>query len=51
VKRGEKKAVEVAKKEEAPFVVWTMKGALSSPSRADAARQLPDYCARLLSRG
>ena len=51
VKRRDEKAVEPAKKEETPFVEWALPRASSSPSRTDATRRLPDYCARLLSRG
>jgi hypothetical protein len=29
-------------------VEWMLLPATSSPSRADATRQLPDYCARLI---
>ncbi len=40
--RGRAKAV-------AAPVAWLVARASSSPSRADATRQLPEYCARLLS--
>jgi hypothetical protein len=33
-----------------PFVTWVMDRASSSPSRAEAQRNVPDYCARLLPR-
>ena len=32
-------------------VQWVLPPASSSPSRADAMRQVPDYCARLLTGG
>lgn len=34
-----------------PPVEWMLGRASSSPSRAEAARQLPEYCTRLLSSG
>lgn len=38
-----------AKANTADIVEWMLPPAASSPSRADATRQLPDYCARLLA--
>jgi hypothetical protein len=35
----------------ADVVQWMLPAASSSPSRSDAMRQLPDYCARLLTGG
>jgi len=50
-KSQEQRAVVGRQKVESPFVAWVMNRASSSPSRAEAVRALPDYCARLLSRG
>lgn len=36
--------------EDLPVVTWLIERPLSSPSRADAERELPDYCARLIDR-
>jgi hypothetical protein len=36
---------------ETPFVTCVLDKPASSPSRAEAMRDLPDYCARLLTRG
>jgi hypothetical protein len=33
----------------ADVVEWVLPPASSSPSRADAVRQLPDYCTRLMA--
>ena len=46
-RQGER-PVAVRQKAESPFVAWVMAPASSSPSRAEAVRALPDYCARLL---
>jgi hypothetical protein len=48
-KRHEKKAVAAKEQSRSPFVDWALPRASSSPSRADATRHLPDYCARLVS--
>ncbi len=50
-KSQERRSVAGRPKAESPFVAWVMAPASSSPSRTEAVRALPDYCAPLLSRG
>ncbi len=47
-RRPEQKAVAAREETEAPFVMWVMDRASSSPSRAEAEHNLPEYSARLL---
>jgi hypothetical protein len=49
VKRHEAKAVAAREETESPFVEWVMDRAASSPSRAEAERNLPEYSRRLLA--
>lgn len=42
---------EAAPRDEATPISWLVGRAASSPSRADAERELPEYCARLIDRG
>jgi len=51
IKRHEQRTAPQKREAESPFVTWVMDRASSSPSRAEAMRALPDYCARLLWRG
>ncbi len=49
LRRGRAKAVKAeGKAEAAPVVGWTMGRASSSPSRSEAASNVPSYCAALL---
>ncbi len=50
-KRPDQRAVAAKEQSGSPFVEWALPRASSSPSRAEAVRHLPDYCARLLSWG
>jgi hypothetical protein len=49
VARRKAKAEVAQAKDEAAPVAWLMGRASSSPSRADAERDLPEYCARLIN--
>jgi hypothetical protein len=50
-KRHEPRTAPGMREVENPFVTWVTDRASSSPSRAEATRALPDYCARLLLAG
>jgi hypothetical protein len=49
-KRHEQRTAPQKRETENPIVTWVMNRPSSSPSRAEATRALPDYCARLLTR-
>ena len=49
-KRREEKSMTARKETETPFVAWVMGRASSSPSRAEAERNLPEYSARVSRR-
>jgi hypothetical protein len=50
VKDGEQRSAPQNREVENPFVTWVVNRPSSSPSRAYAVRNLPEYSARLLSR-